>query len=178
MPNKTDDSTTLDTPHQEQDGQQLVDRLEHELQENPDPELVERVVQSPILKQTFIAEMHQGPLPPAHAMADYDRVLPGAAERIMQMAEREQSHRHSVQQEQLTQSKFLATSYMQQDTLGKKMGFSIAVLVLAIACLMALLGHEVLAGILAGLDLVGLSAVFVIGKVLSRDDSKNTEKTG
>ncbi|TNI87233.1 hypothetical protein CF120_17500 [Aeromonas allosaccharophila] len=78
-----------------------------------------------------------------------------AAERIMQMAEREQAHRHSIQQEQLSQSRFLATSYIKQDTLGKKMGFGIAVLVLVFACLMGVLGHEILAGILAGLDLVG-----------------------
>lgn len=93
----------------------------------------------------------------------------------MQMAEREQAHRHSIQQEQLSQSRFLATSYIKQDTLGKKMGFGIAVLVLVFACLMGVLGHEILAGILAGLDLVGLTAVFVIGKVLSREESKNTE---
>ena len=34
--------------------------------------------------------MHQGPLPPAAEFAAYNKVLPGSADRILQMAEREQ----------------------------------------------------------------------------------------
>jgi len=37
-----------------------------------------------------------GPLPPPELFAEYDRVLPGSAERILAMAEREQKHRHDV----------------------------------------------------------------------------------
>lgn len=175
MPNTADNEhAPQDSPYQTQDGQQLVDRLEHELQENPNPELVERLVQSPAI-QRVVMEMHQGPLPPAHAMADYERVLPGAAERIMLMAEREQAHRHSVQEEQLSQSKSLATGYLKQDSRGKWMGFTIAMLVLILACVMAVLGHEGLAVVLAGLDLVGLAAVFVVGRVLSRNEQQNND---
>lgn len=35
-----------------------------------------------------------GPLPPPSALAEYDNVVPGAAERIITMAEREMEHRH------------------------------------------------------------------------------------
>ncbi len=106
-------------------------------------------------------------------MADYERVLPGAAERILLMAEREQSQRHETQKEQLNQNKQMVASYMKQDTLGKWMGFIIAMSVLILACVMALLGHEGLAVVLAGLDLVGLAAVFVVGRVLSRNEQQN-----
>ncbi|MEE9382008.1 MAG: DUF2335 domain-containing protein [Nannocystaceae bacterium] len=37
-----------------------------------------------------------GPLPPATELAAYNKVLPGAAERIVVMAEREQKNRHEV----------------------------------------------------------------------------------
>lgn len=37
-----------------------------------------------------------GPLPPPEALAKYDQVVPGAAERIMQMAEKEMQHRHDT----------------------------------------------------------------------------------
>lgn len=173
MSNKPDDEADVDTASQPQDGQQLVDRLEHQLEQNPDPELVERIHRSPVLKAMVISEMHQGPLPPAQAMADYERVLPGAAERILLMAEREQSQRHETQKEQLNQNKQMVASYMKQDTLGKWMGFIIAMSVLILACVMALLGHEGLAVVLAGLDLVGLAAVFVVGRVLSRNEQQN-----
>lgn len=36
-----------------------------------------------------------GPLPPPSILAGYEQVLPGAAERIVSMAEKEQAHRHS-----------------------------------------------------------------------------------
>ncbi|MBZ6068494.1 DUF2335 domain-containing protein [Aeromonas schubertii] len=156
------------------DDKHLVDRLEHELMENPDPELVERIEHSEPIKKVFVSEMHQGPLPPARAMADYEQVLPGAAERIMSMAEREQAHRHQYQNQQLSQQKEVVDSYIRQDTTGKWMGFVVAMSVLALACLMAVLGHGVLAGILAGLDLVGLTAVFVVGRYTSRNEKQNT----
>lgn len=35
-----------------------------------------------------------GPLPPPNVLASYEQVLPGAAERILQLAEREQASRH------------------------------------------------------------------------------------
>ncbi len=38
-------------------------------------------------------ELHLGPLPHANDFAEYDRILPGAAHRILKMAEREQVSR-------------------------------------------------------------------------------------
>ncbi|MDD3468421.1 MAG: DUF2335 domain-containing protein [Thermoguttaceae bacterium] len=39
-------------------------------------------------------QQYVGPLPPASELGVYEQILPGAAERILAMAEREQSHRH------------------------------------------------------------------------------------
>jgi uncharacterized membrane protein len=39
---------------------------------------------------------HEGPLPHPQILASYEQVLPGAAERIFQMAEREQRNRHDT----------------------------------------------------------------------------------
>jgi uncharacterized membrane protein len=43
---------------------------------------------------TMIQRVHQGPLPDPETLGGYEHILPGAAERVMQMAEREQRHRH------------------------------------------------------------------------------------
>jgi uncharacterized membrane protein len=40
----------------------------------------------------LVAWEHSGPLPPPHLLAGYEEVLPGAAERILKMAELEQRH--------------------------------------------------------------------------------------
>ncbi len=37
-----------------------------------------------------------GPLPPASEFGKYEQILPGAAERILAMAEKEQQHRHAL----------------------------------------------------------------------------------
>lgn len=42
-----------------------------------------------------------GPLPAPDLLCEYDRVLPGAAERIIAMSEREAGHRHSVEMRML-----------------------------------------------------------------------------
>lgn len=43
---------------------------------------------------TLMQRVHSGPLPAPEDFEHYDRVLPGGAERIMQLTEREQTHRH------------------------------------------------------------------------------------
>lgn len=44
-----------------------------------------------------ISEQHSfsGPLPAPEDLEKYDRIVPGAAERILKMAEKEMEHRHS-----------------------------------------------------------------------------------
>jgi uncharacterized membrane protein len=44
----------------------------------------------------------QGPLPPPSILRGYDEISPGAADRIIAMAEREQAHRHSWEQRALS----------------------------------------------------------------------------
>jgi uncharacterized membrane protein len=41
-----------------------------------------------------VSKMHSGPLPPPEDLAGYEAAHPGAAERILAMAERNQAHRH------------------------------------------------------------------------------------
>lgn len=47
----------------------------------------------------FSVEM-QGPLPPPSILAGYERVIPGAAAQILEMAKAEQLHRHALEAEQ------------------------------------------------------------------------------
>lgn len=45
-------------------------------------------------KFIFAQHTYQGPLPPAGELVAYNNAVPDAAERILQMAEAEQKHRH------------------------------------------------------------------------------------
>jgi uncharacterized membrane protein len=48
--------------------------------------------------------MYVGPLPPANEFAGYDQALPGAAERILALAEKETQHRHKTEDKLLSLS--------------------------------------------------------------------------
>ena len=145
----------------------LIETIEGQLERNPD--VIQRLMERPVFRSLIVAETHNGPLPPARTLAGYEKVLPGAAERVMQMAEREQAHRHQMQ---VTQQKFEAdlqtkaiTEQLEINKTGQRYGFIISLVVLALAGVMAFTGHEVLALTLAGIDLVGLAAVFVVGRL-------------
>lgn len=43
---------------------------------------------------TMVQRVHSGPLPAPDTYGHYEQVLPGSAERILAMAEKEQDHRH------------------------------------------------------------------------------------
>lgn len=47
------------------------------------------------------AQFHQGPLPPPELLRQYDQLSPGAADRIIAMAEGEAAHRREMERQQL-----------------------------------------------------------------------------
>jgi uncharacterized membrane protein len=50
-----------------------------------------------VVVQELYQEFHQGPLPSPRQLSGYEKVLPGSAERIMKMAEKEQDHRQGCE---------------------------------------------------------------------------------
>ena len=68
-------------------------------QVEPDPEEVAKYVEQHPERVARIVERHtsfSGPLPPPTALREYDAIMPGLAERLVQMAEQEQDHRHAT----------------------------------------------------------------------------------
>lgn len=66
----------------EQAIEKILERVPDELREELRGEII-----------SFSAFSFSGPLPPAESFARYEEVLPGAADRIMRMAEKEQDNR-------------------------------------------------------------------------------------
>jgi len=101
--------------------------------------------------------LHMGPIPDAELLAKYEDVLPGLAHRIVQMAEREQAHRHAIEQVEVHQPYQLARR-------GQILAITAIVLVLAFAVFLAAIGSPITAGVLVGIDLLGLVTVFITGQ--------------
>lgn len=108
--------------------------------------------------QVRTTESYSGPLPPADQLAAYDKVEPGAANRIIVMAEDYAKHSRELEQ--------TALSLEGKTRLrGQLLGVLVVVAVLG-TCLIALdLGHEAFAITLGSGTLVALAIVFVLGKV-------------
>ncbi|MEQ1640822.1 MAG: DUF2335 domain-containing protein [Novosphingobium sp.] len=106
-----------------------------------------------------IIESHRGWLPPPKMLAQYNAVLPGLAERIVSMPEREQSHRHT----------FLDNEYERQFSLrqrGQILAMAGMVIIMAFAVFLAISGHaEWAAKVVIG-TLVGIVGIFVTGRFL------------
>jgi uncharacterized membrane protein len=109
-----------------------------------------------IYERDLTIEAHIGPLPPPAQIADYERVLPGLATRIVDMAQAEQKFRHQQVQDA---NNFLRTN----SRLGIATAFSLGAIGLIGGIICVLYGHDVAGPAIAGVTLVGLLAAYFKG---------------
>ncbi|NQU88186.1 MAG: DUF2335 domain-containing protein [Mariniphaga sp.] len=107
-------------------------------------------------------ELHSGPLPAPQALREYNEIIPNGAERITTVFENQSNHRLSLETKVIGRQTF-------QSLLGQIFGFLIALICLIIGVYLIEKGHEVAGITLFGIDIVGLAAIFVIGKKLQKD---------
>ena len=109
------------------------------------------------------AALFSGPLPPPSMFREYENVLPGSAERILTMAEKEQEHRVTWENKALD-------TVIHQGNLGQWFGLLIAFLCIGGAVYLALGGHRWVAIALAVASAIGLVGHFIQNKSeLNRD---------
>ncbi len=109
-----------------------------------------------ITTQESLSVQYSAPLPPPKALQDYNNILPGAAERIVAMAERQSAHRQELEKK--------AVSAQTRDSLlGLIFGLVIGLAAIAGGVICILNGHEIGGTILGGTGLASLVGVFVYG---------------
>ena len=72
---------------------------ENQAPENQQTLLKQLPEEQRLIYQQYLEASFSGPLPPPAALAKYEEIQPGAADRIISMAEKEQSHRIAAQTE-------------------------------------------------------------------------------
>ena len=110
-----------------------------------------------------------GPLPPPEALERYNQILPGAAERIIAMAESQHSHRQELE-------KHVIKSNVSAQKLGTMLGFIVSMTVILGGMFLVYEGKsgEGLAAILTAL--ASLVGVFLYSKHEQQKDlAKKTE---
>ena len=127
---------------------------------------------------TAIRASWRAPLPPPNALARYNDVLPGSAERILQMAEKQQEQDHNIQMEAISIERTVVVSDARRAYLGLLAGFIISVLGIGGGIYLIATGHDWAGLSLAGINLTSLVGVFVYGAKARRDEhNRNAENT-
>lgn len=101
-------------------------------------------------------QQYSGPLPPASELAAYKKVMADAPERIVAMAEKEQSHRHDYDIRMLNAGRI-------EGLLGQIFAFVIVLAFLAASIYLAMNNHEWVAVAIVGI-IATLAAIFYLRK--------------
>jgi uncharacterized membrane protein len=125
-----------------------------------------RAVQYSVEQRTVA---RSGPLPAPEELAAYNQVFPGAAERIIKMAEAQSEHRMGVE-------KHVIHSHQDQVKRGQYFGLFSVAIVVACATYAAISGAEGFASVLGGATVVGLATAFLGGKYMQKKDLSEKAK--
>jgi uncharacterized membrane protein len=97
------------------------------------------------------------PLPPPEMLAKYNDAFPGCAERIVQTAESQTIHRHTLEKSALE-------GKLGNERRGQTMAFILAMIILLGGFSLIYLNKSVLGTIFVGSDIAALVGVFIYGR--------------
>jgi len=104
---------------------------------------------------------HMGPLPAPADFEIYEKTVPGAGDRILRMAEQEQSFRHDVEKRRTNAVIEDAKEIRRLERYGQWLGFIIAIVALIIGYFLGVNNKTTCAVILFGGTIATLVAIFV-----------------
>lgn len=115
-------------------------------------------------KSLVAALKYSGPLPPPDLLCQYSNAVPDGAERIMRMAEREQSHRHEITVSLTNNESILIKSEAQLSLAGQIFAFLFAMSALACSTVVAIYGHPTAGTIIGTGTVAAVVYAFVSGR--------------
>ena len=110
-----------------------------------------------------VTQHFSGPLPPPQVLSQYEQIVPGAAKRILAMAEKQSRHRREMEAS-------VIGSDVRNSRLGLYFGFSIGVCGLVCSVVIAIFGQPWAAGLIGVGTLVSLVGTFVYGSKQRREE--------
>ena len=114
--------------------------------------------------------VYSGPIPPASDLEKYEDVLPGAADRILSMAEKQSQHRQKMENTMLEAS-------IEAEKRGQLFGFIIFGITI-IAGFLLLLLNKSLEGLISLIIAVGgILGLFIYNRVDTKKELKRKENT-
>lgn len=136
--------------------------------EAADPELLNREAPGQLVYQSY---GFSGPIPPPEIFAGYDRALPNGADRVMKMAEREQAHRHKMEDTIVRKESF-------EKRAGLIFAFTLSALALGVSAYLLICTEKSGQGLtIFILQFVGLAGAFLGARRLKKsgDDDESED---
>lgn len=103
------------------------------------------------------ATTFSGPLPPPQMLADYDKISPGLANRMMAQVELQSEHRREIE-------KTVVQGNVRSSKRGTVAGVIVALGAMALAAYALQTNHPTAAVAIVSIDLASLVGVFVLGR--------------
>lgn len=109
-------------------------------------------------------EQFQGPIPPPQILAGYEQLLPGAADRILAMAEKETAHRQ-IMEEKALDAEIEGLKNEAGDTKrGQFCGLTIGIVALLVGGYVSVNGAQWAGGFIGAGGVAGLVSAFIAGR--------------
>lgn len=115
------------------------------------------------------AELYSSsPLPPAEVLAEYEKLQPGAVDRLITMAEKEADNRHEIQKEVIKNSFHI-------ERLGQIVGLTIFLVALIFGFVLILQDKPIMGMVSVIGSMVAVVSLFIYGRE-SEQHNSDTEK--
>lgn len=122
---------------------------------------------SPIVVSEERIEHHSGPLPTPETLAGYERIVSGAAERIISMAEKQSEHRQAMERESLALEGEAMRRTFREASMGQVIAFLIVLMVFGAGVWLVFLGET-----WGGVGLIGsISVAAIVESFVSKSKS-------
>jgi len=119
----------------------------------------------PVIYGTFIAQQQiSGPIPSPDVLRQYEAMSPGAADRLLRLAEQEAEHRRKMEMEIILLQGRDQSSYRRSEFWGQIFGFAIGAITVIGAVFSAVHGAQIAASFIGTSGVVGLVSTFIWGR--------------
>ncbi|MFN7543319.1 MAG: DUF2335 domain-containing protein [Acidobacteriota bacterium] len=133
----------------------------------------------PIAKPIAISrtEAFSGPLPPPSVLRDYEEFVPGSAERIIAMAEKQGDHRRRLESEHLAIGRLVIEKSFAEARAGQVCAVIVCFLFLAAGIYLAIDGREIAASVIGGAGMAAIVTAFLTSRKDSADSYEPASPT-
>lgn len=115
-----------------------------------------------------VSESYSGPIPPPQILRELDQLIPGAAKRILRMAEKQQEHRIALE-------KRVIISDVYKSWVGLILGGILGVLIVLCGSYVIHEGHDTARATIITTTLIGVVTAFVQGAKARKEERQAKE---